>query len=75
MVMLVLSRRVGERVVMSNGVVVKVLAVRGQQVRLGFEAPEDVQIWREEVSWTDRPVGVEANDGPDCRPALSARKK
>jgi carbon storage regulator len=54
--MLVLSRRVGEKVLLSSGVVVKVLAVRGQQVRLGFEAPEEVQIWREEISWADRPI-------------------
>ena len=53
--MLVLGRRVGERVVMSNGVVVKVLAVRGQQVRLGFEAPEEVHIRREELAWADWP--------------------
>ena len=72
--MLVLSRRVGERVVMSNGVVVKVLAVRGGQIRIGFEAPEDVQIWREEVSWVDRPVEVEAEDGEDAPVALFARK-
>jgi carbon storage regulator len=51
--MLVLSRRVGERVILSNGVVVKVLAIRGHQARLGFEAPEDVAIRREELAWTE----------------------
>lgn len=60
--MLVLSRRVGESVVLSDGVVVKVLAVRGQQIRLGFEAPDDIHIRREELLWaekTARPAGAD----------------
>ena len=47
--MLVLSRKVGERIVIGNGVTVMVLAVHGQQVRLGIEAPRDVSIRREEL--------------------------
>lgn len=53
--MLVLSRRIGEGVVMGNGVVVTVLGVRGKQVRLGFAAPRDVAIWRQEKDWTETP--------------------
>ncbi len=53
--MLVLSRRIGEGVVIGNGVVVTVLAVRGRQVRLGFEAPRDVAIWRQEKEWSEFP--------------------
>lgn len=47
--MLVLSRRIGESIVIGNEVVVRVIDVRGDQVRLGIEAPRDVQIHREEV--------------------------
>lgn len=47
--MLVLSRRIGESIVIGNEVVVRVIDVRGDQVRLGIDAPRDVQIHREEV--------------------------
>ncbi|MFP4149830.1 MAG: carbon storage regulator CsrA [Nitriliruptoraceae bacterium] len=47
--MLVLSRRLGESIVIGNEIVVRIVDVRGDQVRLGIEAPRDVQIHREEV--------------------------
>jgi carbon storage regulator len=52
--MLVLSRKVGERIVLSGGVVVTVSALHGSRVCLGFEAPPDVLVLREEVVGTDR---------------------
>jgi carbon storage regulator len=48
--MLVLTRKVGERVLIADGVVVQVLEVRGQKVRLGIEAPPEVGVWREELT-------------------------
>ena len=47
--MLVLTRRSGESIVIGNDVVVTVLDVRGDQVRIGIDAPRSVQIHREEV--------------------------
>ena len=47
--MLVLSRRVGESIVIGNEVVVTVLEVRGDQVRVGVDAPRSVQVNRAEV--------------------------
>lgn len=47
--MLVLSRRVGESIVIGNDVVVTVLEARGDQVRIGVDAPRSVQVHREEV--------------------------
>jgi carbon storage regulator len=47
--MLVLSRKVGEQVVIGENIRVTVVAVRGHQVRLGFVAPDDVAIRREEI--------------------------
>jgi carbon storage regulator len=46
---LVLSRRPGESIVIGNQVVVTVLEVRGDQVRIGVDAPREVQVHREEV--------------------------
>ncbi len=53
--MLVLSRKVGERLLIGEGVVLTVLGIRGKQVRLGLAAPETVSILREEVSTATRP--------------------
>lgn len=47
--MLVLTRKIGESVVIGDDVSVQVLGIRGGQVSLGFTAPEDVRIYREEV--------------------------
>lgn len=47
--MLVLTRRGGESIVIGNEVTVTVLEVRGDQVRIGIDAPRTVPIHREEV--------------------------
>lgn len=47
--MLILTRRVGETVMIGNDTKVTVLGVKGGQVRLGVEAPREVQVHREEV--------------------------
>lgn len=47
--MLVLSRRVGESVVIGNDVVVTVLEVRGDIIRIGVDAPREVPVHRSEV--------------------------
>lgn len=48
--MLILTRRIGEAI-MINGeeVVVKILDVKGSQVRIGIEAPKNVSVYREEI--------------------------
>jgi carbon storage regulator len=56
--MLILSRRIGERIRIDGDIVLTVVKVRGQQVQLGFEAPESVRIVREELIATGR-NGVE----------------
>jgi len=47
--MLVLTRKLGEIIRVGETVTVRILEVRGNQVRLGVEAPADVRIYREEV--------------------------
>ena len=47
--MLVLSRRVGERIIIGDAVKIVVVAVEGGQVRLGIDAPKEVKVWREEL--------------------------
>ena len=47
--MLVLTRRTNQSIMIGRDVVVTVLEVRGEQVRLGIEAPREVDVHREEV--------------------------
>ena len=47
--MLVLSRRVGESVMIGDDVVVSLLEVRGDLVRVGIDAPRHIRVYREEV--------------------------
>ena len=48
--MLVLSRKKGQAVTMSNGIIVRVLKNQANQIVLGFEAPKEIKIWREELA-------------------------
>lgn len=47
--MLVLSRRVGEEIIIGDDIRVRVLSIQGNQIRLGFIAPRNVSIQREEL--------------------------
>lgn len=47
--MLILTRRVGETLIIGDHVSITVLGVRGHQVRLGVDAPKDVTVHREEI--------------------------
>jgi carbon storage regulator len=47
--MLVLSRKSGEKIHIGSGITVTVIEVRGNQIRLGIDAPEDVPIFRAEL--------------------------
>jgi carbon storage regulator len=47
--MLILTRRVGESLIIGDDVVVNVLGVKGNQVRIGIDAPKHVSVHREEI--------------------------
>lgn len=47
--MLILTRRVGESLIIGDDVVVNVLGVKGNQVRIGVDAPKNVSVHREEI--------------------------
>ncbi|MBN2690021.1 MAG: carbon storage regulator CsrA [Gammaproteobacteria bacterium] len=47
--MLILTRRIGESIVINDNVKIKILEIRNSQIKLGVEAPKDVSVHREEI--------------------------
>lgn len=47
--MLILTRKVGESIMIGDSVEVKVLGLRGGQIKIGIEAPKDLKVHREEI--------------------------
>ncbi len=65
--MLILTRRAGETVMIGSDVTITVLGVKGNQVRIGINAPKDVAVHREEIY--ERIQGEQAGDGgPEAAP-------
>ena len=52
--MLCLSRKRGEKIVLTGGIEVTVVAIKGNVVRLGFVAPQDVKILRSELEGQEK---------------------
>lgn len=47
--MLILSRRIGERIMINENISFQIMEIKGSQVRLGIDAPSDVSVHREEI--------------------------
>ncbi len=61
--MLILSRRIGERLTIGENVTVTVLGLKGNQIRLGIDAPRGVPVHREEVM--EKVLQAQANASMD----------
>lgn len=59
-VMLVLSRKLNEKIVIDGNIVVTVVKIDRNTVRLGIEAPSQVPVFREEIIQNQRPIVAEA---------------
>lgn len=66
--MLILTRRVGETLMIGDQVTVTVLGVKGNQVRIGINAPKDVSVHREEIYQRIR----KDDDGASAEPAAAS---
>lgn len=65
--MLILTRRVGESVMIGDDITVTVLRVKGNQVRLGVNAPKSVSVQREEIFHRIQREHTETTDGTESR--------
>ena len=68
--MLVLTRKVNQSIVIGEGIEVVVLEVRGEQVRLGIKAPDNLKVYRKEIfdliqSENQAAADVSPSDVPD----------
>jgi len=66
--MLILTRRVGETLMVGDSIRLTVLGVKGNQVRIGINAPKDVAVHREEI-WLR--IQSNADNATETQPAAS----
>jgi len=48
-IMLILSRKIDEKIVIGDDVIISIVEIRGDQVRIGIDAPKKVKVFRQEV--------------------------
>ena len=60
--MLILTRRVGETLIVGDEISITVLGVKGNQVRVGVDAPRDISVHREEIYY--RIQAEKSDEGP-----------
>ncbi len=68
--MLVLSRKPGEKVVIDDTITLIILEMKGNRVRIGFEAPDDVRVLREELAFWNHDLAdlrKETSPTPSCK--------
>jgi carbon storage regulator len=65
--MLVLTRKLGESIAIDDHIKIRVVQIKGKQVRLGIEAPKDTKIHREEVYVAIQAQNQESVNAPSDR--------
>ncbi len=66
--MLVLSRKVGERILIGDNISVTVVRITGSGVRIGVEAPSEMAVIRQELKDQREPRGVSVSRAAELRP-------
>ncbi len=73
--MLILTRKIGEGVVLNENITVKVIEISKGVVKLGFEAPKDMLILREELAHAIKQTNIEASKSISSDALLSLSQK
>ena len=69
--MLALSRKVGESIIVGKDVKISILEIKGEQIKIGIEAPKNVTIYREEIFKQIEEENKEALKQNNAKDALS----
>ena len=73
--MLILSRKIDEKIKIGNDITITLIDVHGDQVKIGVEAPKDVKVFRQEVFdaiQNENKAAVAASQESDSEKAISA---
>ena len=73
--MLILTRKTNEKIKIGNDITITIIEVRGDQVKVGIEAPKDVKVFRQEVFnaiQTENKAAAESIDNLDALRKLSS---
>lgn len=72
--MLILTRKIGESILVGDNIRLVVLEIRGRQIRLGIEAPTDIVVLREEIAQrlTDENLRAASFNYPEVQQAVNA---
>lgn len=62
--MLVLTRKQNQSIVINNNIRITVVAIRGNQIRLGIEAPHEVPVYREELYLANHAAAEQTESAP-----------
>ncbi len=69
--MLILSRKINEKIKIGEEITLTILEVRGDQVKIGVEAPKDVKVFRQEVYESIQKENLAAANAPEDLKGLS----
>ena len=73
--MLILSRKVDERIILGDDIKISIIEIRGDQVRIGIDAPKKVKVFREEVYTAIKAENKEALKSASVIPNVDFGKK
>ncbi|MDR0453076.1 MAG: carbon storage regulator CsrA [Treponema sp.] len=68
--MLILSRKVNEKIMIGDDISVSIIEIRGEQVRIGVDAPKTVKVFRQEVFDAIKAENRAASESAPVLPAL-----
>jgi carbon storage regulator len=64
--MLILTRKLGERITIGDDITISLLEIKGSQVKLGIEAPENISIHRQEIYERIRSENLKSSEVSTC---------
>ncbi|MGM0843783.1 MAG: carbon storage regulator CsrA [Bacillota bacterium] len=73
--MLVLTRKTGEAIKIDDAIEITVLSIKGDQIKLGIEAPKNIDIHRKEIYLSIQAENAEASQGIDNLLSLLSKKQ